>query len=171
MLNRKPIFAELFGLVIFDLKGLKSFKEENNIGDDILDVLISSDLGDKISESGIAIPIVNIPGDYYYFVISHRNKTNRYLNNNQISITSKGWILLNEENEVYVCGVGYLKKFNENFIKEISIKLDIDKGWNEIEILGGIDNEDRLVYEIITNGTTVKPVFYGNLEDSFNIIQ
>lgn len=172
MFYEKPVFAELFGLVIFDLKRLAEFQQRHNINQDLLDAFTTTELGTQVSEQGVSIPITNIEGEYYNFAVSNLLSNERYLADKQIVVRSSGWILESTSGEIIVCGIGYFKQFDENiFLKtEKFIRLSLTPGWNEITIVGGTDDESRLVYEILTNPVSSKPVFLGNFEDSFSLI-
>lgn len=172
MINEKPVFAELFGLVLFDLKNLARFKQQQALGQDLLVALTTTDLGTQVSENGVAIPIGGIAGEYYHIAITNTLTDDGYLTENQIIIRSKGWLLESVSGEVIVCGIGYLKQFDEDFFVSTDKfpRLPITRGWNEIEIVGGNDENERPVYELLTKPVSTKPVFSGNFEDSFDFI-
>ena len=172
MLNQNSVIAELFGLALFDLKRLAAFQQQHEVGQDLLEALTTTDLGKQVSEEGIAIPITGIPGEYYHVAIRQRASQNRCLSDEQIIIRSSGWILESVTGEIIVCGIGYFKQFKESVFTDVDkfIRLPIALGWNEVEIVGGIDEKDRLIYELITNPVSVKPVFSGNFEDSFALL-
>lgn len=172
MFNNKPVFAELFGLVIFDLKNLRDFQMKYALGQDLLEILTTTNFGTQVSEEGAAIPISGITGDYYYIAATDASVNNRYLSEEQIRIRSKGWVLESESGEIMVCGIGYLKRFDENFFMTTDKfpRLSITKGWNEIEIVGGIDADGRAVYEILARAVSSKPYFSANFEDVVNFV-
>ena len=171
MLNNQPVFAELFGLVIFNLDRLVEFKQRHNLDEDLLTAFTTTDLGTQLSEEGVVIPLTGILGEYYHFSIHNQQTDRPYLTENQIVIKSDGWILESRKGELTVCGIGYLKQFDSDYFAHADkfIRLPILPGWNEVTITGGIDDSERLVYELSVVNKSDKPLFSGNFEDSFNI--
>jgi hypothetical protein len=172
MFYHRSIFAELFGFVIFDLAGLVAFQREHHLSDDILDAFTSLDLGEQVSENGIAIPITDIPGDYYYWSVCNPESELSHLKGAQVIIKSGGWLLYTTQGEVTVCGIGYLKKLDATYFSNTDkfVRLQLSAGWNEVTIVGGIDNEERLVYELRVTPKLEKPSFNASFEDNFSLI-
>jgi hypothetical protein len=172
MFYHRSVFAELFGFVIFDLAGLVAFQREHHLSDDILDAFTSLDLGEQVSENGIAIPITGIPGDYYYWSICNLESDSSHLKDAQVIIKSGGWLLYTAQGEVTVCGIGYLKNFDINHFSNTDkfVRLQLPTGWNEVTVVGGIDDEERLVYELRVTPKLEKPGFNASFEDNFSII-
>ena len=172
MLYDKPVFAELFGLVILDIAELSAFKKAHALGSDLLQAFTTLELGEQVSENGIAIPITGIAGDYYYVSVCNLEDESSSLRDDQIVIKSEGWIIHTATGDVTVCGIGYLKDFEEKKFVDTNkfAHVSMPSGWNKIAIVGGVDDNKRLVYEIRTTPTSAKPVFTGNFEDDFSII-
>lgn len=172
MLNGIPIFAELFGLAVFDLDKLSQFQQDHNLEEDLLEVFTSSDLGDQALQEGVVIPLLNIPGDYYYLSVSDLEKESPYLKNNQIIIKSNGWVINSSTGILHVMGIGYLKKFNRDVVLKNKkfIQFNVVPGWYEVEIVGGVDEDEKLVYEFNLKRTANKPLFSGDFQDNFNIV-
>lgn len=172
MLNSQSVFAELFGFVVLDLAGLVAFQREHNLGEDLLKSFTSLDLGEQVSKNGIAIPITGIPGDYYHWAVCNLASESSHLKEEQIVVKSTGWILHTPQGEATVCGIGYLKKFDADYFASSDkfVRLQLPAGWNEVTIVGGIDDAERLVYELRVTPTPVKPSFNADFEDDFSII-
>jgi hypothetical protein len=168
MLLEKTLFPELFGFVIFDISNLSSFKRNNGIGSNILECLTSTDFGDKACCDGIAIPMMGIEEEYYYFCISKIK--NQYLTDSQIQCKSPGWILNISSEVCTICGIGYLTKFNEqDFSSNPALNFSIINGWYTIDIYGGFDSENRPVYELVYTPQKEKPVFSGSFENPLTL--
>lgn len=164
MMTQKTIFSELNGFVVFDPAGLETFRDEHGNDGDILTPLTETDLGEAITADGTAIPILGVDTDDYGFVLSHGRQT--YLK--EVAVTSEGWVL-NATGGLCVCGVGYLKNFNLQRLKEIGrvICFDVPRQWLTIDIHGGYD-EDRLpVFELVYHEASVKPRFEGDMSVSY----
>jgi hypothetical protein len=172
MLYNQPVFAELFGLVVLDLVGLAAFQKAHSLGEDLLESFTTLDLGEQVSEDGIAIPITGIPGDYYHWAVCNLATESSHLKEEQIVVKSDGWILHTPQGEATVCGIGYLKKFDVDYFASSDkfVRLQLPAGWNEVTIVGGIDDAERLVYELRVTPTPAKPLFTGDFEDNFSII-
>lgn len=159
----ETLFSELNGFVIFDLKKLTEFQNKYIVGNDILTPLIESNLGDVITSSGIAIPIIGVePDDYGFFVNNNQN----YIND--VIIESKGWIL-ESSGKLSICGVGYLKKFNLTELQEANkiITFDVPKKWLEIDIYTGINKNQIPVFEIVFNEVLEKPKFTADMSVNY----
>lgn len=172
MRYNQPVFAELFGLVVFDFVGLARFQNLHNLGEDLLESFTTLDLGEQVSESGIAIPITGIPGDYYHWTVCNLTTESSHLKDEQVVVKPSGWILYTPHGEATVCGIGYLKKFDVDYFASSDkfIRLELPAGWNEVTIVGGIDDAERLVYELRVTPALAKPRFRGDFEASFSII-
>ena len=171
MFYNRSVFAELFGLVILDLAGLAAFQRAHNLGEDLLESFTSLDLGEEVSEKGIAIPITGIPGDYYHWAVCNLASESSHLKEEQVVVKSEGWILHTPQGEATVCGMGYLKKFDVDYFANSDkfVRLQLPAGWNEVTIVGGIDDAEHLVYELRVTSTLVKPDFSGDFNDNFSI--
>lgn len=172
MLSNQPVFAELFGLVFLEPVELAAFQKIHELGRDLLEAFTSLELGDQVSADGVAIPIVGIAGEYYYVSVCNPDMDKSCLREEQISMISKGWIMHSIKGEIIVCGIGYLKDFEAAVFASNNkfVRLKIPMGWSEITVVGGIDDEDRLIYELRAYPKSAKPIFYGNFGDSFSII-
>lgn len=172
MFYHKPVFAELFGLVILDVAELVAFKDANKLNEDLLQAFTTLDLGEQVSKNGIVIPMTGIAGEYYYLSVCNAELERTYLRDDQIVVKSGGWVIYTPKGEVVVCGIGYLKQFDATFFATTDkfARLPMPVGWSEVAIVGGIDDEERLVYELRVTPKSTKPVFSGNFEDDFSII-
>jgi hypothetical protein len=172
MFYNQSVFAELFGFAVLDLAGLVAFQKEHNLSEDILTSLTSLNLGEQVSENGIAIPIVGIPGDYYYWSVCNLELESNHLRDAQVVVKSDGWLLYSDKGEATVCGIGYLKKFDAEYFSSTDkfVRIQLPVGWNEVTIVGGIDDKERLVYELRVASKSEKPSFKADFEDNFSII-
>lgn len=171
MLSSHPIFAELFGFVLFDLERLAAFQQRHNLSNDLLDAFVSSDLGTQVSREGTAIPISGVTADYYHFALRREGEA-PYLPAHAATVRSDGWTLESTAGELLVCGIGYLKAFEaQKFGSNGSfLKFEIPVGWNELTITGGVDSASNPVYEILVRSSGAPPAFRANLEDNFEIL-
>ena len=160
----KTLFSELNGFVVFNPVGLETFRDEHGHGNDILTPLTETDLGDSITADGIAIPILGVETDDYGFVVSHGLQT--YLK--EVAVTSKGWIL-NATGDLCVCGVGYLKNFDLEKLKEIGrvITFDVPQQWLTVDIYGGYDGNGLPVFELVYREASTTPKFGGDMSVSY----
>lgn len=128
----RKIFSELKGFVIYEPLLLRIYLVDNQLyGNSILSYFMETEHGEIISREGIAIPIIDIPDDYYAFKLQNEPS------DTELS-TSKGWILNSISGNVQIVGIGYLK--DVSLINESnSLLLQIKKGWQEVSITSVIN--------------------------------
>jgi hypothetical protein len=165
--NNKTLFSELNGFIVYDKQAFENFIKKHKIESNIMEALGTSNLGSEISKAGIAIPVLNITADYYSFS-AERNDLFYNLKEKQPKIHSTGWILYSRTGLIKIAGIGYFLNYkNPSNIK--SITLEIAKGWNKIELAGGLNDNSEPTYEIACKPVQEKPNFTASLTDNLDI--
>ena len=155
MEEHKQLFAELGGFALYDPLLMNEYRDEHNLGPDLLSHLTSSDDGDLVTQYGYIIPILNVPGDYYTFDIIE-NVPSDYL------VESRGWILRVESEEIHVVGIGYL--FHTNLIPiDRSLSFSISNGWYELSIISYPIN----CFGLKLTKVVEKPMYSANMETDY----
>jgi hypothetical protein len=158
---KSKIFAELEGFAIYEPSLMNKYVVDNNIGNNLLSYLITSELGDIVTQNGVIIPIIGIPADYYKFKIIQELPKN-YL------IESKGWILKVETEKINVIGIGYLADVTQ-ITTNNSLSFSISNGWYELSIISYLDSFDKTqkCFGLKLKQTPNKPVYSGNMETNY----
>ena len=165
MISIHKIFAELNGFIIYEPELLKKYLELNHLeGNDILRYFTDTEYGDKITESGIAIPIIGVVPDYYSFAVTTSSKT-PFLKKDEVLVKTTGWRFNCFSGNLKVVGVGYFRDISMINDKN-SISFYIDTGWYKVEISGG-KNADGPVFELGLEKTENIPDFYGDIQSEY----
>jgi len=104
------VYSELLGFVAADPATLDRFHGGSACGLDLLDLYTTTDVGDRVSATGAAIPILGVDAGHYSFVV--RDSAAPTLLTAAPLATSSGWILQVTSGEIALCGVGRLKRWD-----------------------------------------------------------
>lgn len=162
------LFSELFGFVVFDRDSITDLMRQLDTTD-LLTPMTNSDLGESVTESGVAIPIAGLEADFYQLVISKQGED--YLDASQIKIVSEGWVLYSH-GDVAVCGIGYFYDIDIKALTQTGklASRKLQKGWHAVVIKGGFDVDDQPTIEVQCRFTgDVKPEYFGDLSTTFNL--
>lgn len=155
---KNKLFAELEGFAIYEPSLTRKYIVDNNIGNDLLSYLTTSEHGDIVTQNGIIIPIIGVPADYYKFVIIEKLPDN-YL------IESTGWILRVESEKLNIVGIGYLTDVTQISTDNI-LSFSIANGWYELSIISYMDTIDKnqKCFGLKLKQTSGKPHYRGDME-------
>ena len=168
MLGDKSLFSELSGFVIYEPKLLREYLRRNELrNNNILEYFTETNHGDTITKNGIVIPMMGMENDYYNFSLVE-NMNDRIILDNKFS--SNGLIMQIVSGEINIIGIGYFTNIERLFTinKNKILKFCIKNGWYEVEITGGII-EDELFYELLFTKMEVKPKFNGDINFLYKI--
>lgn len=157
---KDTIFSELEGFVIYEPYRIEKFLQINEIKDkNLLNYLTTSELGDTITEEGIAVPITWVPPDDYKFSILD-SMPESYL------ARSEGWVFKVENGSFSIMGIGYLTNIDRINNKDVNLSFNLENSWYSLTIVSYMEEEQKC-FGLILEKEDYKPDFYGDLEMDF----
>ncbi|MBX6752108.1 MAG: hypothetical protein IRY85_21015, partial [Micromonosporaceae bacterium] len=124
-------FAELFGLVLLDPARLDEFLDGHAEGRDLVHLFTTTDAGDRVSEQGIAIPVLGVECGYYTVLVRHVDDRSPWTD---ARLSSDGWVLGTRTGSLLLCGAGYLTRWAADHPAHRPVT--VPPGWYAVEIRG-----------------------------------
>ena len=156
----KDVFPEHFGFFLMSPKKLSTFHDFGIEGKNLLEIYSNSDLGDKVTEEGIIIPLLEVEADYYDIII-HDKAEASYIEDTKRAFSSQGWIFFST-GELIFSSISLLLKWDSDHPKLCNANLP--KGWYEVSIYGGLVKETP-TFEFVFTKSDKKPQYNGNLNE------
>jgi hypothetical protein len=159
------LFPELYGFVVTDPELLDTFHGGSARDCDLLELYVTTDAGDAVSSSGVAIPILGLdPG--YYSVIIRANSVRSQLAGPALR-SSSGWILQVISGCVVVAGIGHLKRWDPDHPKVR--RFSVPSGWYSVTVyLGSCLQGDDFALDIELVPQRSRPPFSADPNSDFS---
>ena len=138
--------------LLVDILNLNNYKIQNNLSNYLANELTTNKSGDEIIEKGILIPMYGIENYPYTIIFNLSNEIPELLKEeNQLQIRQNGYILKIESGNLMLFTWWILNDFTEEKINKLlelykqhnKPLIEIEKGWYEVEILGGLTITDE----------------------------
>lgn len=169
ILDKKNIMVDFNGIVIFSYPAIEKYFEGGiKNGQNILKNFIETDLGDKVIDDGVIIPITNIDDGSYE--VNFIEGCIERQNNRRIIFNNPGFIL-NVENEIYVADAAVFWDWEAYLGWE---KINIPIGLYKLTIegfqnLNKFDEIETIGYDIILEKVISLPKRTAIMRDNNNL--
>lgn len=165
---RLRMYPEAGGFVLLDPARLDAFYGGNSAGRDILTELSTTEAGDRVSEDGIAIPIVMVEDGDYTIVVRTADSPGLAP---EPRLRSAGWILGTETGDLVCCGVGSLLIWDPRSPRLVHVR--VPPGWYRVAIQGHVLNEgqpaEEWAYEFVLTQAEGQPPFSADLSEDLSL--
>jgi len=163
--------------ILGDPNCLLTYKNENNLPDDLLTEFTTEETGDKVVEDGIIVPLSGVENLPYTIYFNLSDATPELLKDeNKLQIRQDGYCLKVENEEIYLFTMPYLRKFTEDQIENLKknrkATLKLENGWYSVSILGGLTNQQTELeptFEFIIKPSKDKPKYSADIAYSYAI--
>jgi len=135
-----------------DPSNLLRFKQENNLGDDLIQEFTTNESAELATKKGVMIPMVNIINQPYTVLFNVNNEVSPFkVSTSNLLFKREGYVLHIINNELCLVTVPYLKNWTKNngikrlketVKKGVRQKIDIANGYYAVTILGGFIKEE-----------------------------
>ncbi|MCQ9154965.1 hypothetical protein [Acidomonas methanolica] len=119
------------GFAIFDPGVVEGFFEEDISGKNLLDLFISTDIGDEIVKAGCLVPIINIPKYNYHIIIKDDSEETEKENS---VWKENAYFPLLIKNECYIADMGAFMEWGAHGQEVIPVKLAINPGMYAVSV-------------------------------------
>lgn len=159
-------FPELFGFVLLDAVRLDEALGGTAAGGNLLERFSTTDLGDRVSADGVAIPLFGVEAGRYSVLVRHTAEASPWPTPR---LSSPGWVLGTTTGTLLLCGAGYLTRWDAGHPRHR--RVDVPPGWYAVEVHGHVldSGTDDGAYEFVLTPTKVQPPFHADLGQSFEL--
>ena len=158
-------FPELSGFVLLDPRRLEDAVPQAK-GRDLMTLLCTSDLGNRVTADGVAILMLNLTVGYYTVTVGDRRSLARPAG----AVASTGWVLGTDTGTLLLCGAGYLTEWDPEHEKHRPIS--VSPGWYRLDIDGyplGADSDDDYALDLTLTPAAERPPFAADLAQDFSL--
>jgi len=164
-----------------DIKLLKSWKEANDLPDDLATEFTTNESGDKAVKEGIVLPMTGIEDHAYTIIFNLSDDTPELLKEgNRLQVRQGGYSLKVENGSLMLYTWRILERFTDeaidrllNFCRDYKAPMiEIENGWYSVEILGGESLQDSCyepTFEFILKRTEKQEVMRADINYVFRI--
>lgn len=159
-------FPELFGFVFLDPARLDQALGGEAADENLLERFSTTDLGDRVSADGIAIPVLGVEVGVYSVLVRHAAEPSPWP---APRLSSSGWVLGTTTGALLLCGAGYLARWDPGHPRHR--RIDVPAGWYAVEIHGHVldSGADDGAYEFVLTPTNTQPPFRAHLGQDFGL--
>ena len=162
-------FPELHGFVLLDPERLEEFCSGHAHGSNLLQRFSETEDGDRVSQDGIAIPLLGVePGEYTVIVRSADGTPAA----GDLRARSAGWILGTETGHLLLCGAGYLTKWDGSHAAHKHIT--VPPSWYRVDVYGYIadpgSETEHWTIEFVLQETQERPTFEALIDQEFRLV-
>ena len=157
------MFAERHGLVLVNAQLLQRICSSLQVGDDLLTLFTSSEIGATVCRRGAVVPVIGLAQGGHD--VSVRNTPPSMLSD--VRKTSTGWVLRAGAAPTLLCGLGYLSAWDPEHVQHR--KLTVPSGLYAIEFSGGFSAEGRWGIDFLVTPTDKEPDEPPGLEVAFDL--
>ncbi|RWX01616.1 hypothetical protein [Flavobacterium cerinum] len=164
-------------LILGDPDCLFSYKNKNNLPDDLLTEFTTNETGDKVVEDGIIVPLSGVENLPYTIYFNLSDDTPELLKDgNKLQVQQDGYCLKVESGQIYLFTMPYLRKFTaeqiENLKKFRTATIKLENGWYSVSVLGGQTIQQsglEPTFEFIIKSSIDRPKYLADISYSFAI--
>lgn len=159
-------FPELWGFVLLDPARLDQALG-GTAGGNLLERFSTTDLGDRVSADGIAIPLFGVDAGWYSVLVRHAAEPSPW---SVPRLSSSGWVLGTTTGALLLCGAGYLVEWKADHPRHG--RIEVPPGWYTVEINGYLPGPEAGdgAYEFVLTPTPVQPPFRADLRQTFELV-
>ncbi len=167
-------------LILADPQSLQTFKEKNNLGDDLLKDFTQNDSGDRVVAEGAMIPLTHIENTPYtiYFNLNGED-LELQKPNNDLQFHQKGYLLEVTSNFISLFTVPYLWNYDPEHVIHATHRpqVTLENGWYEVSVLGGQTQQlhddgnlyDEPTLEFVLTKVAQAPKFSADIHFAYRI--
>ncbi|EKE69455.1 hypothetical protein [Gallaecimonas xiamenensis] len=129
---------------VADLDNMARFKEAQDLDDDLLSPLVSSEQGDRIVEQGVMLALPGITNRPYHLLFKHGAAATLAAPGNQVIHHKGGYLLEVTSGRVHLFTVPLLMDWSGRraFVQDNKPSFALPKGHYRVEVLAGFLNGD-----------------------------
>ena len=158
-----------------DVELLRTYRDKNNLSNDLATEFTSNENGDEIVKNGILIPMSKIVNQPYTIIFNKENNKSEFeKTDSKLLFRKSGYVLKIENRKVILFTWWILNDFSNEKAKELMENpqkwnrpfYELKNGWYDIEIIGGFTKQESK-YKDINGNMIIDNSFEPTLEFKF----